>query len=545
MGAVYRATSVEEGPAGPEGSPVALKVFHAHLVEEEQAFDRFRREAEIGMRIRHEHVVRTYGIGHEVVAGAPVDFMVLELIEGQTLASLLADLGTVPEQLLFQIADQVLDALGALHADGIVHRDVKPENVVITPDHRVLLMDLGVARLQARGQTMTQAGNFVGSLVYAAPEQFRSEEEAIGPAADIYAFGVVLFELATGKNPFALDSVHAVIQAKVLAGAPPPRSVNPDVDAFWNEVIVAATRTNAVDRFASAAEMRGVLREGEASAWWRAREAKVGRSVAEPALKRLRLEREVPLVGRADALAGLHGAWERARSGGSTVLLGGPSGVGKSRLLYEFLEQVAAEGGPAIAAGRCVGSGGRELPAVRRGAPGPPDARRCGSRRTSSRARGVGRHPARGHARRGPAVRGLPARRDPARRRGRVLEGRPAGRLRPRVRAAGRRAAPDPGRRGPPARRRRVPRALPLPRAVRAGEPDPPRRGVRRRRGRGGHAPARARLRAGGEGDRAHGPRAARRRGRRGPGSGGRPARADGPCVGTAPCTSAGTGAPS
>ncbi len=359
MGAVYRATSLEAGPAGPAGCPVALKVFHAHLVDEEQAYDRFRREGEVGMRIRHEHVVRTYDVGREVVAGERVDYIVLELIEGQTLAGLLADLGTVPEQLRFQIADQALDALDALHAHGIVHRDIKPENIVITPDHRVLLMDLGVARIQAAGQTLTQAGNFVGSLTYAAPEQFRPEEEAIGPATDLYAFGLVLFELATGRNPFALDTVHAIIQAKLQAGAPSPRSLNPDVDAFWNEVIVAATRTNAADRFASAAEMRTVLREGEASAWWRAREATVGRSVAEPALRRLRLEREVPLVGRADALALLRGAWERARSGGSTVLLGGPSGVGKSRLLYEFLEHVAADGGPSIAAGRCVGSGGR------------------------------------------------------------------------------------------------------------------------------------------------------------------------------------------
>jgi tetratricopeptide (TPR) repeat protein len=356
MGAVYRAETLADGPLGPPGTAVAVKVFHPHLVSDARAFERFRREAEIGRRVRHAHVVRTHEIGRAEVDGQWVHFMVMELIEGQTLDQLLAELGTVPDHLLFQIADQVLAALEAIHERGIVHRDLKPQNVVITPDHRVLLMDLGVARLQADGETLTQAGEFVGSIAYAAPEQFVATEH-VGPRADLYAFGVVLFELLTGRNPYDTSDLAGVLSRKLTGEIPAPRTLDPEIDPFWNEVILAATRSKPSARFASAAELRRVLREGEAGAWWRQRGA--GAPVAERALRRLRLERETPLIGRARDLARLRDAWGVARERGRALLLTGPSGVGKSRLLHDFLEQVAAAGGPAVAAGRAVGAGGR------------------------------------------------------------------------------------------------------------------------------------------------------------------------------------------
>jgi serine/threonine protein kinase/tetratricopeptide (TPR) repeat protein len=359
MGVVFRGVSTAEGPAGPAGSTVAVKVVHAHLVGEAHAFERFRREADIGRQIRHPHVVRTHDVGEAIVNGRPVHFMVMELIEGQTLSDLLEDLGTVPETLRFQIADQVLDALDAIHAKGVVHRDIKPENVVITPDHRVLIMDLGVARLQGGGHTLTETGQFVGSLAYASPEQFRAGDEAIDGRADVYAFGVVLFELATGKNPFSLDNLPTLLRQKLQGGVPAPKTVNGEVDAFWNEVILTATRIPPAERFANAADMRRVLQEGEAGDWWRARRAKAGVSVSDRALRRLRVDREAPLVGRSEALARLRAVWEKAKRKGSVLLLGGASGVGKSRLLYDFLEGLASAEGPIVAAGRGVGAGGR------------------------------------------------------------------------------------------------------------------------------------------------------------------------------------------
>ena len=259
MGAVYLGKSTADGPAGPSGSVVAVKVFHAHLVEDERAFERFLREAEIGKRIRHPHVVRTYEIGSAAVEGTDLHYMVMEFIEGQTLEELLADLGTVPEHLLFQIADQALAALETIHARNIVHRDLKPENIVITPDHRVLLMDLGVARLTEHGFTLTEAGEFVGSVAYAAPEQFMRADE-VGPRADIYSFGVVLYELATGNNPFDSSDLATLLGQKLQDEVAAPRSVFADLDPFLDKVIATCVRKEAPERFGSAAELRAILR---------------------------------------------------------------------------------------------------------------------------------------------------------------------------------------------------------------------------------------------------------------------------------------------
>jgi len=352
MGTVYRA-------AGPDGDRVAIKVFHPEMVADDRSFERFVREAEIGRRIRHPHVVRTHEIAEADVDGHPYHFMVMEFIEGQTLADLQADLGTVPESLLFQIADQVLDALDEVHRAGVIHRDIKPENIVITPDHRVLLMDLGIARLTEGGHTLTQAGEFVGSLFYAAPEQFLGDDGELGPRADLYAFGMVLYKLATGVNPYESMELSQMLGSKLQSEVASPREHAADLDPFWVDVVLTCTRREPSERFASAAELRAILADGDQSDWWKARTAAAPVPTALPALKRLRVQREVSLIGREDELAHLRGAYGRAAEEGRVLLLGGASGVGKSRLVYEFLEDVTAAGGPRVGAGRSVGRGGR------------------------------------------------------------------------------------------------------------------------------------------------------------------------------------------
>ncbi len=360
MGTVYRAVTEAGGPAGPAGSSVAVKVFHPHLAEDPRTFERFGREAELGMRIRHPGVVRTHEVGRSDVDGKPVHWIAMELVEGRTLADLERELGAVPEQLLSQIADQVLDALEAVHALGIVHRDVKPENLVVTPDHRVLLMDLGIARLEQHGQTLTQAGEFVGSVAYAAPEQFRGGEVDVGPAADLYAFGLVLYELATARNPFDASNIRAVLDRKMRGEVDPPRSVRPEVSPFWDALIATAVRRDPAERFSSAAQMRRVLFEGEEGEWWRVRLARTGADASVRAVERLRLDREVRRVGRDAEMEALLRAWGTARASGGVLLLGGAAGLGKSRLVFDFLERVLDRaGGACVAAGRCVGAGGR------------------------------------------------------------------------------------------------------------------------------------------------------------------------------------------
>jgi tetratricopeptide (TPR) repeat protein len=355
MGTVYRAVSMADGPAGGAGSVVAVKVFHPELVADEQAFARFRLEAEIGKEIRHDSLVRTFGLGSAEADGQTLHFMVMDVIEGKTLADLLEELGTFPEPLLFQVCDQVLDALSEIHERGVVHRDIKPENIVITPDHRVLLMDLGVA-CRADGPANTRTGEFIGSMSYAPPEQFTGLE--VGPRADLYALGITLFELATGANPYGDIDAAGVMHRKLNDEIESPRSVAPDLDAFWDQVIHTCVRREKNERFASAAELRRILAEGESSEWWKRKTSGRETASSDRALKRLRLERRTRLIGREDELERLRECGARAREEGAVLLLGGPSGVGKSRLLYDYLESIAGAGGPALGAGRATGAEG-------------------------------------------------------------------------------------------------------------------------------------------------------------------------------------------
>ena len=171
MGKVYLAARGEDR--------VALKVVHPHLLAEPGAFKRFLREAEIGKTVAHPNVVRCYDCDQLVVDGTTHAFLAMEFVSGQTLRDLLAELSTVPEELCRHIGREVSKGLAAIHEAGVVHRDLKPENVLITRDHEVKVMDLGVARLADEAMRLSLSGAFVGSPLYASPEHFKSAGEMI------------------------------------------------------------------------------------------------------------------------------------------------------------------------------------------------------------------------------------------------------------------------------------------------------------------------------------------------------------------------------
>ncbi|MFQ5845563.1 MAG: serine/threonine-protein kinase PknK, partial [Planctomycetota bacterium] len=359
MGTVHRAECLAEGPGVAPGTAVAVKFFHPHLVEEERSFRRFEQEAEIGMSIRHANVVRTFEISSDEVDGEPCHYMVMELIEGQTVRALLDELGTFPDHLVYQVADQTLDALGAVHERGVIHRDLKPENLVITREHKVLLMDLGIARQADRSTQLTEKGEFLGSILYAPPEQI-FDQEKVGPRSDIYGVGASLYEMATGKRPFPATDLTSLLNLKLKGDVARPRTLNPDVDPFLDEVIFTCLQKEPTARFASCEELRTILREGERSAWWRERSGLRAAPIGDRALKRLRLPRQAPLVGREADLDVLREVYAEVAAGRShTLFLRGPAGSGKSRLAYAFLEEILTARGPAAIAGRTVGSGGR------------------------------------------------------------------------------------------------------------------------------------------------------------------------------------------
>jgi serine/threonine protein kinase/tetratricopeptide (TPR) repeat protein len=340
MGTVWLAEVEGEAAVVPRGTRVAIKVVHPHLLGQPKVFKRFMREAEVGRQVDHQNVVRTFEVDVLEVEEQTAHFLVMEYVEGRTLRALLKDLGTVPEALLRELARQVASGLSAIHDAGVVHRDLKPENVLVTDDHEVRIMDLGVARLVETSVVLTRSGEFAGSFLYAAPEQFR--EEAVGPLADLYSLGVMLYEMATGDNPFRRDSVGQVIAAHLDETPRSATEVGAELSPFFGVVLSALLAKRPEERFESAASLQKVLEQGERSDWWAERESELLR--ARSHLPQVPVRRETELYGRETELETLRHAWTKAREGeGNTILLEGEAGIGKTRLVDTFLKSLPGE----------------------------------------------------------------------------------------------------------------------------------------------------------------------------------------------------------
>ena len=344
MGVVFEATPVEEG-ADTKGRRVALKVVHRHLSHRLGFLERFLREASIGSRVRHPNVVHTLDAGvHEGADGRELPFLVMEHVEGASLGELATDLGgRVPEPLLRHLARQIAAGLESIHAEGIVHRDLKPSNVMVTPDHLVRIMDLGVARLQDASDQVSSTGQFVGSVRYAAPEQFQAGRQPVGPAADLYSLGITLYELATGRHPFDTDSPYALMAAHLNQVPVSAGRRAPELSPFFSGLLDALLAKEPAARLAGARELVDVLAEGDGGAWWADRQGRLaagGSRITRPAVRR-----EGTLQGREEALSKLHCAWRGAQDdGGRIVVLRGEAGLGKSRLIDAFADDL--EGRP-------------------------------------------------------------------------------------------------------------------------------------------------------------------------------------------------------
>jgi tetratricopeptide (TPR) repeat protein len=337
MGDVYLAE-----PDQGQGPRVALKVYHASVAARPGFLDRFRREAAAGSRIDDPHVVRTHAADVYPAGSEARCCLVMEYVDGKTLRDLLRESGPLPESLVREVGRQAAQGLAAIHAAGVVHRDVKPENLIITRENVVKIMDLGVAGIREEAKRITGSGCFVGSVLYAAPEQFG--DSAPDGRADLYSLGLLLYELVTGRNPFDGLDVPTVIRHQLSTLPCRAGDLNPQVSPFLEEVLQTLLAKDPDERFASASELQSVLRDGEASEWWRDRERTM-RSRPRHRIRRLRVPRETSLHGRDAELEELVAAFERAKSGeGGAVIVSGDTGMGKSRLADEFAARLEASG---------------------------------------------------------------------------------------------------------------------------------------------------------------------------------------------------------
>ena len=228
--------------------PVAVKVLDAGRVASADpgAMKRFVREARSSAGFAHPHAVTVFDAGE---ADGEL-FLVMELVDGPSLAELIAERGPLPEDEAVRIATQVLSALGAAHASGIVHRDVKPANILLDGRGDSKLADFGIAkRFDDLTDSLTATGLVIGTLRYLAPEQARGEP--VSPAADVYAVGVILHEMLTGAPPFADESLLAAANRDRQA-VPRVDAVRPDVTLPVTDAVARALAPDPADRFDSA-----------------------------------------------------------------------------------------------------------------------------------------------------------------------------------------------------------------------------------------------------------------------------------------------------
>lgn len=241
------------------GRDVAIKMLRADLARDATFQMRFRREAQNAASLNHPAIVAVYDTGEETApTGETLPFIVMEFVNGRTLKEVLGVEGRLQPRRALEICADMCAALEFSHRHGIIHRDIKPGNVMLTQTGQVKVMDFGIARALASGATtMTQTSAVIGTAQYLSPEQARGE--AVDARSDVYAAGCVLFELLCGHPPFVGDSPVSVAYQHVREQPPTPSTINPDVNPAVDAIVLKALSKNPLNRYQSAGEMRADL----------------------------------------------------------------------------------------------------------------------------------------------------------------------------------------------------------------------------------------------------------------------------------------------
>ena len=247
MAIVYRAVDLRTG------HNVAVKVLRPEYNEDREFISRFQREAEAASKMTHHNIVNLLDVGMD----GENRYLVMEYVQGKTLKAVIQERGKLSAPLACQIAIRILSALEHAHRNGIVHRDIKPQNILVHEDGHIKVADFGIARI-ADSATLTHGDNVMGSVHYFSPEQARGEGATA--ASDIYSTGIVLYEMLTGRVPYDGDNPVAVAMQHLHAAPAPIQSISPDVPPSVVRVCMRAMEKNPAARYQTAREMAADLR---------------------------------------------------------------------------------------------------------------------------------------------------------------------------------------------------------------------------------------------------------------------------------------------
>ncbi|MGA2713388.1 MAG: serine/threonine-protein kinase [Bryobacteraceae bacterium] len=242
MASIFRATDVDNGRT------VAIKIPHPEMEADPQLFERFKREQEIGEKLDHPGVMKVFKDAHRSRI-----YMVMEWVEGQLLRNLLSATGKLPTERAARITARVCEALDYIHSHGVVHRDMKPENIMVDAEDRIKLIDFGIAANEgSRRLTFAKLSNVMGTPDYISPEQVKGKRG--NARSDIYAMGVMLYEMLTGKVPFTGNNAFLIMNERLLNNPVPPREIDPSISPALQEIIYRALERDPKNRYGSARE---------------------------------------------------------------------------------------------------------------------------------------------------------------------------------------------------------------------------------------------------------------------------------------------------
>jgi len=252
MGRVYKATDKELSRT------VAIKVVRQGVVGEEDALNRFKQELILASKISHKNILRIHDMGE--VAG--MKFITMAYVEGQDLHQLIRDNPKLPLERVVKFAQQLAGALAAAHAEDVVHRDLKPQNILVDANDQLYIADFGLAKSYAAGAVgMTQTGAFLGTPRYMSPEQV--EGKPTDGRSDLYAFGLILYEMVAGDVPFTGESTLKVMYQRLQERPKSPKSTNPSVPTWLDRVIMRCLEKDPEDRYQNAYEILADLQGGQ------------------------------------------------------------------------------------------------------------------------------------------------------------------------------------------------------------------------------------------------------------------------------------------